>query len=42
VAVCPPVVNHHMVYTDGSHLSDSYVTYVAPVFRSLVLPALNP
>jgi hypothetical protein len=42
VAVCPPVVNHHIVYTDGSHLSDSYVTYVAHVFRSLVLPALNP
>jgi hypothetical protein len=41
VAVCPPVVSHHIVYTDGSHLSDSYVTYVAPVFRSLVLPALN-
>lgn len=35
-AVCPPVVNHRLVYTDGSHLSDSYVTYIAPVFRSLL------
>jgi len=41
VAVCPPVVNHRLVYTDGSHLSDSYVTYVAPVFRSLLSPVLN-
>lgn len=42
VAICPPVVNHHIVFTDGCHLSDNYVTYVAPVFRSLLLPALNP
>ena len=42
VAICPPVVNHRLVYTDGSHLSDSYVNYVAPVFRSLVTPFLAP
>ena len=40
IAVCPPVVNHRLVYTDGSHLSDSYVSYVTPVFRSALAPAL--
>lgn len=37
VAICPPVVGHHLVYSDGCHLSDSYVTYVAPVFRSFLI-----
>jgi len=41
VAVCPPVVNHRLVYTDGSHLSDSFVTYIAPVFRSLLSSSLT-
>lgn len=39
-AVCPPVINHRLVYTDGSHLSDSFVIYVTPVFRSAVNAAL--
>ena len=42
VAVCPPVVNHRLVYTDGSHLSDTYVSYVTPVFRTLLNTVLNP
>ena len=39
-AVCPPVINHRLVYADGSHLSDSFVIYVTPVFRSAVNAAL--
>ena len=42
MALCPPVVNHKLVYTDRSHLSSAYVTYVTPVFRSLVNSALTP
>lgn len=41
-ALCPPVVNHKLVYTDRSHLSSAYVTYVTPVFRTLVNSALTP
>jgi hypothetical protein len=41
-ALCPPVVNHKLVYTDRSHLSSTYVTYVTPVFRTLVNSALTP
>lgn len=42
LAQCPPVVNHKLVYTDRSHLSSAYVTYVTPVFRSLVNAELTP
>ena len=42
LALCPPVVNHKIVYTDRSHLSSAYVTYVTPVFRTLVNSALTP
>jgi hypothetical protein len=41
VATCPAVVNHKLVYVDDNHLTAVYVTYVMPVFRTLINVALN-
>jgi len=41
VATCPAVVNHKLVYVDDNHLTAVYVTYVMPVFRSLINVALK-
>ena len=41
MATCPAVVNHKLVYVDDNHLTAVYVTYVTPVFRSLINIALK-
>jgi hypothetical protein len=41
IGTCPAVVNHKLVYVDDNHLTAVYVTYVTPVFRSLVNVALK-
>lgn len=41
VGVCPAVVNHKLVYVDDNHLTAVYVTYVTPVFRTLINAALK-
>ena len=41
MATCPAVVNHKLVYVDDNHLTAVYVTYITPVFRSLINIALK-
>jgi len=41
IATCPAVVNHKLVYVDDNHLTAVFVTYVTPVFRSLINVALK-
>ena len=41
IATCPAVVNHKLVYVDDNHLTAVYVTYVTPVFRTLINAALK-
>lgn len=36
IATCPAVINHNLVYVDDNHLSAVFVTYITPVFRSLI------
>lgn len=41
IATCPAVVNHKLVYVDDNHLTAVYVTYITPVFRTLINAALK-
>ena len=41
VATCPAVVNHKLVYVDDNHLTAVFVTYITPVFRSLINTVLK-
>ena len=36
VGTCPAVVNHNLVYVDDNHLTAVFVTYITPVFRTLL------
>jgi hypothetical protein len=32
--VCPPVIDHMIVYADGSHVTATYATWLAPVLAT--------
>jgi hypothetical protein len=36
LGTCPAVINHNLVYVDDNHLTAVFVTYITPVFRSLI------